>query len=159
LAELRQLAFDRGHCDVIVVGTSIVLRRYLPKAPVFNKMVLEPTSEEDLIDLDYRESLVDYSHPSRPKSATAATNLMPSGQADFNGQLVDVITEGLPIDRGTSVVVAKTRGNRVMVRRADADDELCLHRGFLLLSPNHSGLLARPVIIRGTGSSLSLDLY
>jgi len=55
-------------------------------------MVLEPTSEEDLIDLDYRESLVDYSHLVA-KSATAATNLMPSGKADFNGQLVDVITE------------------------------------------------------------------
>ena len=51
---------------------------------------------------------------------TAATNLMPSGKADFNGELVDVITEGLPIDRGTSVVVTKTRGNRVMVHRADA---------------------------------------
>jgi membrane-bound ClpP family serine protease len=82
-------------------------------------MVLEPNSAEDLIDLDYRESLVDYSHLVG-QVGTAATNLMPSGKADFNGQLVDVIAEGLPIDRGTSVVVAKTRGNRVLVRRADA---------------------------------------
>jgi len=45
---------------------------------------------------------------------------MPSGKADFNGELVDVIADGLPIDRGTPVVVVKTRGNRVVVRRADA---------------------------------------
>jgi len=103
---------------VVVVGSSIALRRFLPKAPVFNRMVLEPTSEEDLIDLDYRESRVDYTHLIG-QVGTATTNLMPSGKADFDGELVDVITEGLPIDRGTSVVVVKTRGNRVLVRLAD----------------------------------------
>ena len=91
----------------------------MPKAPVFNRMVLEPTPEEDLIDLDYRESLVDYSHLIG-QVGTAATNLMPAGKADFDGELIDVITEGLPIDRGDSVVVTKTRGNRVLVRRVDA---------------------------------------
>jgi membrane-bound serine protease (ClpP class) len=119
LSELRHSLSIVAAAMVVVVGSSIALRRYLPRAPVFNKMVLEPSSEEDLIDLDYRESLVDYSHLVG-QVGTAATNLMPSGKADFNGQLVDVITEGLPIDRGTSVVVAKTRGNRVLVRRADA---------------------------------------
>lgn len=119
LAELRHSLTVVAAAMVVVVGSSIALRRYLPKAPVFNRMVLAPSSEEDLIDLDYRESLVDYSHLIG-QVGTAATNLMPSGKADFDGQLVDVITEGLPIDRGTSVVVAKTRGNRVLVRRADA---------------------------------------
>jgi membrane-bound ClpP family serine protease len=45
---------------------------------------------------------------------------MPAGKAEFNGQLVDVISEGLPIDRGTPVVVVKARGNRVQVRALDA---------------------------------------
>ena len=36
------------------------------------------------------------------------------------GQLVDVIAEGLPIDRGTAIVVTKARGNRVMVRAVEA---------------------------------------
>jgi membrane-bound ClpP family serine protease len=43
---------------------------------------------------------------------------MPAGKADFDGQLVDVIAEGMPIDRGQTVVVIKTRGNRVVVRSA-----------------------------------------
>jgi membrane-bound serine protease (ClpP class) len=118
MAELRHSLTIVAAAMVVVVGSSIALRRFLPKAPVFNKMVLEPTSEEDLIDLDYRESMADYTHLIG-QVGTATTNLMPSGKADFDGQLVDVITEGLPIDRGTSVIVTKTRGNRVLVQRAD----------------------------------------
>ena len=53
-------------------------------------------------------------------AASATTNLMPAGKADFNGELVDVIAEGMPIDRGSPVVVVKARGNRVIVRAADA---------------------------------------
>ena len=49
----------------------------------------------------------------------AATNLMPSGKAEFNGQLVDVISEGLPIDRGSTLLVVKARGNRVVVRAVE----------------------------------------
>ena len=119
LAELRHSLIVVAAAMVVVVGSSIALRRYLPKAPVFRTMVLAPTSEEDLIDLDYRESLVDYSHLIG-HVGTATTNLMPSGKADFDGQLVDVIADGLPIERGTQVVVAKTRGNRVLVRAAEA---------------------------------------
>ena len=54
------------------------------------------------------------------QQGVAATNLMPAGKADFDGQLVDVIVEGMPIDRGQPVVVVKTRGNRVIVRSANA---------------------------------------
>ena len=36
------------------------------------------------------------------------------------GQLIDVIADGLPIERGQAVVVTKTRGNRVLVRAVDS---------------------------------------
>jgi membrane-bound serine protease (ClpP class) len=119
LADLRHSLTIVAAAMVVLVSASIALRRYLPRAPVFRRMVLAPTPEEDLIDLDYRESLADYSHLIG-QLGTATTNLMPSGKADFGGELVDVICEGLPIDRGTSIVVTKTRGNRVLVRPADA---------------------------------------
>ena len=35
-------------------------------------------------------------------------------------ELVDVIAEGMPIDRGRAVVVVKARGNRVLVRAVEA---------------------------------------
>jgi membrane-bound serine protease (ClpP class) len=119
MIELRHSLTIVAAAMVLVVASAITLRRYLPKAPVFRTLLLSPTPEEDLVDLDYRESLADYSHLIG-QSGTATTNLMPSGKADFNGELVDVIADGLPVDRGSSIVVVKARGNRVVVRKADA---------------------------------------
>jgi membrane-bound ClpP family serine protease len=99
------------------IAAGMVLRRYLPYAPVFRTLLLNPTSEEELAELEYREALADFSHLIG-QQGTAATNLMPAGKAEFDGNLVDVIAEGLPIDRGQPVVVVKARGNRVVVRSA-----------------------------------------
>lgn len=117
MAELRSSLSVVATALVIVIGCSIALRRYLPKAPLFRTLLLQPTPEEDLVDLNYRESLADYSHLVG-QQGTATTNLMPSGKAEFNGELVDVIAEGLPIDRGATIVVVNTRGSRVVVRQA-----------------------------------------
>lgn len=118
MADLRHSLSIVAAAMVIVVIASIALRRYLPKAPVFSRVLLSPMAEEDLADLDYRESLADFSHLVGERG-TAATNLMPAGKAEFNGELVNVIAEGMPIDRGADIVVVKARGNRVLVRRVD----------------------------------------
>jgi membrane-bound serine protease (ClpP class) len=119
MVELRHSLTTVAAAMVIVIVASFALRRYLPKAPVFRTLMLSPTPEEDLIDLDYRESLADFSHLVGEKGI-ATTNLMPSGKADFDGELLDVIAEGMPIERGSPIVVVKARGNRVVVRAADA---------------------------------------
>jgi membrane-bound ClpP family serine protease len=118
LIELRRSLTIVTTAAAVTVAAAIALRRYLPQAPVFRTLLLPPTAEEDLIDLDYRESLAEFSHLIDQRG-TATTNLMPAGKADFNGELVDVIAEGLPIDRGTPVVVVKARGNRVVVRAVE----------------------------------------
>lgn len=118
LAELRHSLTIVAAATIVVIATSIALRRYLPQAPVFRTLLLSPAPEEELIDLDHRESLADFSHLVG-QQGVATTNLMPAGKADFDGQLVDVIAEGLPIDRGRQVVVVKTRGARVLVRAVD----------------------------------------
>ena len=119
MVELRHSLTIVAASTLIVIVSSMALRRYLPSAPIFRKLLLNPTPEEELVDLDYRESLADFSHLVG-EQGIATTNLMPSGKGEFNGQLVDVITEGLPIDRGTALVVMKARGNRVVVRAVDA---------------------------------------
>lgn len=119
MVELRHSLTIVTAATLIVIASSIALRRYLPSAPIFNKLLLDPTPEEDLVDLDYRESLADFSHLVG-EQGVATTNLMPSGKAEFNGQLVDVISEGLLIDRGSTIVVVKARGSRVVVRAVDA---------------------------------------
>lgn len=44
------------------------------------------------------------------------TQLRPSGAAFINGKRVDVITEGMLIDRGASVEVVAVEGMRIVVR-------------------------------------------
>jgi membrane-bound ClpP family serine protease len=100
-----------------LVAAALALRRYLPQAPVFRTLLLNPPADDELVDLDYREAVADFSFLVGHQG-TATTNLMPSGKAEFDGQLVDVIADGLPIDRGAKVVVVKARGNRVLVRTA-----------------------------------------
>ena len=116
--ELRHSLTIVAVATVCVVGSAMLLRRYLPNAPMFRTLLLNPPPEEELVDLDYREALADFTHLVG-QQGTATTNLMPAGKADFDGQLIDVIAEGLPIDRGQQVVVVKARGNRVLVRGVD----------------------------------------
>ena len=50
------------------------------------------------------------------------TALRPSGMTDFDGRRVDTVTEGGMIDKGARVKGIQVRGNRVVVRRLDADE-------------------------------------
>jgi len=119
LIELRQSLTTIAAAAALVVVGALALRRYLPQTPVFNTLLLAPPADEELEDLDYREAVADFSYLVG-QQGTAATNLMPAGKAEFDGVLVDVIAEGLPIDRGKAVVVTKARGSRVLVRVVEA---------------------------------------
>jgi membrane-bound serine protease (ClpP class) len=118
-AQMRHSLTVVAAATICFIAAGMLLRRYLPYAPLFRTLLLNPPPEDELVDLDYRESMADFSHLIG-QQGTATTNLMPAGKADFDGELVDVIAEGMPIDRGRPVVVVKTRGNRVVVRSANA---------------------------------------
>ena len=83
---------------------AILTRRFLPKAPLFNRMVLEPPPPEERVTLSHREALADYSHLVG-RSGEAVTDLRPAGRALIDDQLLDVIVVGEPLDRGTAVEV------------------------------------------------------
>ncbi|HEY1067673.1 MAG TPA: NfeD family protein, partial [Pirellulales bacterium] len=100
-----------------VIGIAFALRRFLPKAPIFNRLVLEPPPPEERVTLSHREALADYSHLVGVVGE-AMTDLRPGGRALVGGQLIDVIAEGLPLDRGTRVMVVEAHANRVLVRAA-----------------------------------------
>jgi membrane-bound ClpP family serine protease len=108
-----------GGAALGVVAAIAGLRRWLPHAPLFNRMLLEPPSAEELEDLDYRETLVNYEHL-LGRTGEAITRLAPSGKARVDDELVDVITAGEFLDRGTPLVVVEARGNRVVVTAAHA---------------------------------------
>jgi membrane-bound serine protease (ClpP class) len=92
-----------------------VIRRFLPHTPYFNRMLLAPPEGEELQELSRRESLVFYDHLTG-KYGIATTPLVPSGKARFGDELVDVISDGELIPKGTPVYVAEVIGNRVLVK-------------------------------------------
>lgn len=119
LSELRNSLMVVATAAVCIVVSALAMRRYLPQAPLFRTLLLNPPAEEELADLTYREATADFSHLVGERG-TAATNLMPSGKAEFGGQLIDVTTDRAPIDRGRAVVVVQAHGNRVVVRPVEA---------------------------------------
>ena len=96
---------------------AVLINRYLPHTPMFNRMLLAPPSSEELSDIARRESLAEFEHL-QGAIGVAATPLLPAGKARFGDQLVDVIADGEFIERGKEVVVVRARGNRVLVRAA-----------------------------------------
>jgi membrane-bound serine protease (ClpP class) len=48
----------------------------------------------------------------------AETNLRPSGKGRFGDRLVDVVTEGDMIERGSPITIVEVQGSRVVVKRA-----------------------------------------
>jgi membrane-bound ClpP family serine protease len=120
--QLRQMTHSLlvvGGAAAGTVAAIAALRRWLPHTPVFNRMLLEPPSAEEIEHIGEREALVNYDHL-LGQPGSAATRLAPSGKALIGDELVDVITAGEFIDRDAPVVVVEVRGNCVVVTSAQA---------------------------------------
>ena len=115
LAELRGSLTTIAGSFVGFMLVGLVLRRYLPETPLFRRMQLAPPEGADRVERDQRETVADFSYLIG-KTGLATTNLLPSGKAEFDGELVDVIADGDVIDRGAEVVVVSAQANRVLVR-------------------------------------------
>ena len=50
---------------------------------------------------------------------TAKSDLLPSGRVVIDGEKIDAVSLGMPIDAGTLVTVTSIQGNRVRVRPSD----------------------------------------
>ncbi|TWT88744.1 hypothetical protein Mal64_22320 [Pseudobythopirellula maris] len=98
----------------LVVG--LALRKYLPHSPVFQRLTLAGGEEADRIEQERREAIADYTHLVGQRGE-ATTSLLPSGKAEIDGELVDVMADGGAIDRGARVEVVKVQGTRVLVRQ------------------------------------------
>jgi len=116
--DIEDLSSAVGKVAIAGIGAMAVIlvsRRYLPQAPLFRNVILAPPEPESRAVLDTRESLVDYSHLVG-RQGVAATHLRPAGKAKIDHQLIDVIVETEPLDRGTPLEVVDAHANRVVVR-------------------------------------------
>ncbi|MCA9239784.1 MAG: hypothetical protein KDA37_06280 [Planctomycetales bacterium] len=117
LVEMRQTLTTIVLAMIGSLIAGFVFRRYFPYAPGLRGMLDPPPDDAELAELEHRESLADYQHLIG-KRGKAVTSLMPSGKADIQGELLDVIADGQVIERGQEVVVISAKGSRVLVKRA-----------------------------------------
>lgn len=109
---------------VVLAGISgaalalVFMRRYLSRAPIFNRLMLQAPDADEIEEMNRRESLADFRFLNGKRGQTT-TPLVPSGKARFGDEIVDVISDGEHIPRNTPVLVSEVRGNRVVVRQLD----------------------------------------
>ena len=96
----------------------VVLRKYLPNAPFFKRMMLEPPKSDRLFGDESKDEEFDVLVGQR---GVAVSRLVPSGKARFGNKYVDVMTEGLIVDPKTKIEIIEVNGNRVLVRPVEKD--------------------------------------
>ena len=119
IRDLRESMMVVGGAGLGIVVLATALRRFLPHAPMFNRVMLHPPEGEEKDRIAERESLVDYAHL-KGQTGITSTQLTPGGKARFGDQLVDVIADGQLIAPETSIVVVDVQGNRVIVAAVEA---------------------------------------
>ena len=124
--EYRELGFTLLQiCGVMVaVGAgAIVLARYFPSLPLFNRLVLnpEPWTGSGMDDETAKPSLEGYDSLAYLIGETGRTTtlLRPTGKARFGDLLLDVIADGYLIEPDVLVEVIDVQGSRVIVRQMD----------------------------------------
>ncbi len=98
---------------LITLLAALVSLRYLPRLPFARRLILSS-------DLGTGPA-----HGSAPlsdqhwvgKRGQAASVLRPAGIAHFDGERVDVVSDGLLIERGAAIEVTHVDGNRIVVRQ------------------------------------------
>jgi membrane-bound ClpP family serine protease len=119
---------------VIVVPILIATAfKYWPKTPMGKAFLGEPLTGDEVLPEDSRRALLG-------RVGVARSKMLPSGAVEIDGQVIDAMTQGQPIEPGTYVVVAEVRGNRVVVRPAGKDQ-----RPGHQSSKDIKDILARPI--------------
>jgi len=97
-----------------VVVLAGLLNRWLPHAPVLNRLMLAPPTGEEKQFITHSESLAHF-EPLLGQEGVVTTQLTPCGKARFGDQLVDVMADGEFLAVGTRIKVVEIHGNRVIV--------------------------------------------
>jgi membrane-bound serine protease (ClpP class) len=109
--EIPVLRVAGGFVGSVVV--MFILGRYLPQSTLFRKMELAAATSST----DGYTTAAHAPTPLLHATGIADTQLRPSGKGRFGDQIVDVVTEGDLIEKGTPIKVSAVQGSRVVVTR------------------------------------------
>jgi len=101
---------------VVLPVLLVVALKWWPETAIGRRVLLGiPTDEDTLPDTPRRRTLENLIG----QVGTAKTKMLPAGAAVFDGQTIDAISEGAPIEPGQTIRVVNVRSNRVVVRAVD----------------------------------------
>jgi membrane-bound ClpP family serine protease len=133
----------------IAVSTPLLLYamvRYWPHSPI-GRMILNrrPGQVDEPVESrvrsgELRKQLVG-------RIGVAKTNLLPAGLVVIDGQRLDAVSDGTPIDAGTQIVVINSIAGKLRVREAGPGD----------LAPEDTAVQRRSEALETTLESLDLD--
>jgi len=119
-------------CVCVPVSVTLALRVW-PSTPMGRRLLLNPpTPDEVRPETEYHREL----RRLVGKVGKAKSLMVPSGACEFEGHVVNAVSEGVAIEPGQPVRVIDVRGNRVVVRP---------YEGEPLPSPQTDPELARPI--------------
>jgi membrane-bound serine protease (ClpP class) len=106
---------------VAVAGGAVILARYLPSLPLFNRLILkpEPWTMDDAVDPSTKPPMEGYESLAFLIGETGRTTspLRPTGKARFGGMLIDVTADGFYVEPDSLVEVVDVQGTRVIVKK------------------------------------------
>jgi membrane-bound serine protease (ClpP class) len=108
-----------GFAMVVAVAIGLLVLRWLPRLPFGRQLVLDAAmdSAQGYTSAPQTDALL------LGRRGHAATPLHPAGIAEIDGQRVDVVSDGEPVDPGEPVKVTRVDGNRVVVSRIVKNNE------------------------------------
>ncbi|GJL59972.1 MAG: hypothetical protein NPIRA03_28290 [Nitrospirales bacterium] len=115
LAALGQVAFS----ILVAIIATLILLRYFPRLPYGKRLILETNLQAQ----EGYESSPEADHRWLGKQGIAVSDLHPSGIARFDGERVDVVSDGTFIQAGQPLEVVRIDGNRVVVQLATLPSE------------------------------------
>lgn len=111
-----------GVSILAVAGVAMTISRYLPRIPFFKHMILVPPGSAGLGHADEPRLRPDsISGDARVgRAGVARTLLRPSGKAEIDGRIIDVVSDGAMIPAGRPVKIVQITGNRIVVREEES---------------------------------------
>ncbi len=110
--DVGQMAFSIGIAFLIAIAASMILfRRVGLEKGIFRHIILRESTATELgyVSAKNRLDLIGL-------EGIALTPLRPSGTGEFNGERIDIVSEGGFIEKGKRIKVVKVEGVRVVVR-------------------------------------------
>jgi len=97
---------------IAAIIASLVMMRFLPRTAAGRRLILDTglSAQQGYASAPEGDSLW------LGKTGHASTPLHPAGIAEIDGERVDVVSTGEPIDPGEAILVVRVDGNRVVVR-------------------------------------------